>query len=55
VVDIYGINLFYLFNSYTKNVIIYVLRLFWFSISVGMDQKIIGKFKPTLDLLNADV
>jgi len=30
VVNIYGINLFNLFNSYTKNVIIYVLKVFWF-------------------------
>jgi hypothetical protein len=28
-VIIYGINLFYLFNSYTKDVIIYILKVFW--------------------------
>jgi hypothetical protein len=28
-VNIYGINLFYLFNSYTKDVIIYILKVFW--------------------------
>jgi hypothetical protein len=28
-VNIYGINLFNFFNSYTKDVIIYVLRVFW--------------------------
>jgi hypothetical protein len=28
-VNIYGINLFYFFNSYTKGVIIYVLKVFW--------------------------
>ncbi len=29
VVKIYGINLFNFFNSYTKDVIIYVLKFFW--------------------------
>ncbi len=29
VVNIYGINLFNFFNSYTKDVIIYVLKVFW--------------------------
>jgi len=29
-VNIYGINLFNFFNSYTKDVIIYVLKVFWF-------------------------
>jgi len=29
VVNIYGINLFNLFNSYTKNIIIYILSDFW--------------------------
>jgi hypothetical protein len=28
-VNIYGINLFNLFNSYTKNIIIYILSVFW--------------------------
>jgi hypothetical protein len=28
-VNIYGINLFYFFNSYTKDVIIYILKFFW--------------------------
>jgi hypothetical protein len=27
-VNIYGINFFYFFNSYTKNVVIYVLNIF---------------------------
>jgi len=30
VVNINGINLFYFFNSYTKDGIIYVLKVFWF-------------------------
>jgi len=29
VVNIYGINLFNFLNSYTKDVIIYVLKVFW--------------------------
>ncbi len=29
VLNIYGINLFYFFNSYTKDVIIYILKVFW--------------------------
>jgi hypothetical protein len=29
VVNIYGINLFCYFNSYTKDVIIYALKFFW--------------------------
>jgi hypothetical protein len=29
VVNIYGINLLYFFNSYTKNVIIYILKKIW--------------------------
>ncbi len=28
-VNIYGINLFNFFNSYTKDVIIYILKVFW--------------------------
>jgi len=28
-VNIYGINLFYFFNSFTKDVIIYILKVFW--------------------------
>jgi hypothetical protein len=27
--NIYGINLFNLFNSYTKDIIIYILSVFW--------------------------
>jgi hypothetical protein len=30
VVNINGINLFYFLNSYTKDAIIYVLKVFWF-------------------------
>jgi len=30
VLNIYGINIFYFFNSYTKDVIIYILKVFWF-------------------------
>jgi hypothetical protein len=29
-VNIYGINLFYFFNSYIEYVIIYILKVFWF-------------------------
>ncbi len=29
VVNIYGINLFNFFNSYTEDIIIYVLKVFW--------------------------
>jgi hypothetical protein len=29
-INIYGINFFNFFNSYTKDVIIYVLKVFWF-------------------------
>jgi hypothetical protein len=35
VVNIYGINLLNFLNSYTKNVIIYVLRVFWFRYQCG--------------------
>jgi hypothetical protein len=28
-VNIYGINFFYFFNSYTKDVTIYILKVFW--------------------------
>jgi len=31
----YGINLFNLFNSYTKDVIIYVLNVFWYRYQCG--------------------
>jgi hypothetical protein len=34
-VNSYGINLFNFFNSYTKNVIIYVLKVFWFRYQCG--------------------
>jgi hypothetical protein len=37
VVNIYGINLFYFFNSYTKDVNIYILRVFGLNINVDMD------------------
>ncbi len=52
VVNIYGINLFNFLNSYTKDVIIYVLRVFGLGINVDMGHKTIGKTQPTLDLLN---
>jgi hypothetical protein len=35
VVNIYGINHFYFFNSYTKDVIIYILKVFWFRYQCG--------------------
>ncbi len=54
VVNIYGINLLYFFNSYTKNVIIYILKKFGLSINVNMDQRTIRKTQPTFDLLNED-
>jgi len=41
-VNIYGINLFNLFNLYTKDVIIYVLN----GINADMDQRIIRKLNP---------
>jgi hypothetical protein len=53
-VNIYGINLFYFFNSYTKDVIIYVLKVFGLSINADMDQRTIKKIQPTFDLLNED-
>jgi hypothetical protein len=34
-VNINGINLFYFFNSYTKDAIIYVLNFFWFRYQCG--------------------
>jgi hypothetical protein len=34
-VNIYGINLFYFFNSYTKDVIIYILKVFWYRYQCG--------------------
>jgi hypothetical protein len=49
-VNIYGINIF----SYTKDVIIHVLKLFGLSISVDIDQRTIKKTQPTLNLLNED-
>jgi hypothetical protein len=53
VVNINGINLFNLFNSYTKDVVIYILKVF-LSISANMNQRTIGKTQPTFDLLNED-
>jgi hypothetical protein len=38
-INIYGINLFNFFNSYTKDVIIYVLRVFWFKYQCGYGLK----------------
>ncbi len=38
-VNIYGINLFNLFNSYTKDVIIYVLKVFWSRYQCGYGPK----------------
>jgi hypothetical protein len=38
-VNIYGINLFYLFNSYTKDVIIYNLKVFWSRYQCGYGPK----------------
>jgi hypothetical protein len=38
-VNIYGINLFYFFNSYTKDVIIYVLKVFWSRYQCGYRPK----------------
>jgi hypothetical protein len=55
VVNIYGINLFYFFYSHTKDVIVYVLNFFGLNISADMDQRIISKTQPTLDLLNENV
>ncbi len=53
-VNIYGLNLFNFFNSYTKDVIIYVLKVFGLGINADMDQRTIEKIQPTLDLLNED-
>ncbi len=53
-VNIYGINLFNFFNSYTKDVIIYISKFFGLGINADMDQKTIGKTQPTLNLLNED-
>jgi hypothetical protein len=38
-VNIYAINLFYFFNSYTKNVIIYILKVFWSRYQCGYGPK----------------
>jgi hypothetical protein len=35
IVNIYGIYLFYFFNSYTKNVIIYIFKVFWSKYQCG--------------------
>jgi hypothetical protein len=42
-VNIYGINLFNFFNSYTKDVIIYSWKFFGLGIKANMDQRTIGK------------
>jgi hypothetical protein len=39
VVNIYGINLFNFFNSYTKDVIIYFLKVFWSRYKCGYGPK----------------
>jgi hypothetical protein len=52
--NIYGINLFYFFNSYTKMYSFTFWNFFGLSISADMDQKTTGKIQPTLDLLNKD-
>jgi hypothetical protein len=39
VVNIYGINLFNLLNSYTKEVIIYILSVFWSRYQCGYGPK----------------
>ncbi len=39
VVNIYGINLFNFFNSYTKDVIIYILKVFWFKYQCKYEPK----------------
>jgi hypothetical protein len=39
VVNIYGINLFYFFNAYTKDVIIYILNFFWSRYQCGYGPK----------------
>jgi hypothetical protein len=38
-VNIYGINLFNFLNSYTNNVIIYVLKVFWSRYQCGYGLK----------------
>jgi hypothetical protein len=38
-VNIYGINLFFFLNSYTKDVIIYILKVFWFRYQCGYGPK----------------
>ncbi len=38
-VNIYGINIFYFFNSYTKDVIIYILTVLWFRYQCGYGPK----------------
>jgi hypothetical protein len=38
-VNMYGINLFYFFNSYTKDVIIYILKVFWSRYQCGYGPK----------------
>jgi hypothetical protein len=39
VVNIYGINIFNFLNSYTKDVIIYVLKVFWSRYQCGYGPK----------------
>jgi hypothetical protein len=53
-VNIYGINLFNFFNSYTKDVFFTFWKVFGLGINAVMDQKTIEKIQPTLDLLNED-
>jgi hypothetical protein len=48
VVNIYGINLFSFFNSYTKDVIIYVLRVFWSKYQCGHGPEDYPKTQLTL-------
>jgi hypothetical protein len=43
VVNIYGINLFNFFNSYTKDVIIYILKSFWSRYQCRYGPKDCGK------------
>ncbi len=53
-VNIYGINLFNFFNSYTKDVFFTFWKFFGLGINAVMDQKTIEKIQRTLDLLNED-
>jgi hypothetical protein len=55
VVNIYSINLFNFFTSYTKDVIIYILRIFWCRYQCRYGLKDYRENSPTFDLLNEDV